>query len=129
MKTAFLLALAIVHTGCQSVDSSRPIIRFYREALKRSRDPEHVANANDLVVRLGCLTGCKRLPRFDENAIVVSDPDPKEREAVQIIVNPRVYGAMLDEEPSDEFLQLLEDNTRHALKNSRYVIVQLLPKK
>jgi hypothetical protein len=90
MKTAFLLALAIVHTGCQSVDSSRPIIRFYREALKRSRDPEQPANADDLVVRLGCLPGCKRYPGGDEDAIAVSDPDPNEREAVQIIPDSEV---------------------------------------
>lgn len=59
---------------------------------------------------------------------MVSDPDPNEKEAVQIIINPRVYGSMLDEEPSDEFLRLLESNTRNALKSSRYLVVQLLPK-
>gem|GEM_PF-3991107 len=131
MRIVVILLLLFALSSCRSTETPRPIVRFYREALKRSQRPDKnpPADATDLRLKTGWLPGAKRYPRWDEDSIVISDPDPHENEAVLIIVNPRVSGSFLDTEyPDDEFLKMLELNARYALEHSRYLVVQLLPK-
>lgn len=132
MKAAIIVFALFALCSCGSTRSERPIVRFYQEALKRSRNHERVppANATGLQVKLGWIPGAKRYAGGTEDSIVISDPDPKETQVVLIIVEPRVSGSFLDpEEPSDDFVRMLETNARFALRNSRCRVVELLPKR
>jgi len=127
-----LVSLLLMLGSCSSTRSARPIMRFYQEALKRARNHERfpAPNAAGLQVKLGWIPGASRYAGGTEDSIVISDPDPTEKQAVLIIVDPRVSGSFLDmEEPDDEFLRMLEANARQALGNSRYRVVELLPKR
>ncbi|WP_265594303.1 hypothetical protein [Haloferula sp. BvORR071] len=107
-------------------------MRFYEQALKRSRigDRRTPVDFSGLQVESGSLPGCPRYPDFEESSLVISDSDPAEREAVVVIVNPRVSGSFLDPSVKDEeYLREMKEEEEKALRNSRYTGVYLLPRK
>lgn len=60
---------------------------------------------------------------------MVTDPNPLEAQAVQVIVDPRVSGSLLDSaKPSPEFLAEQAKDVKDALRTHRYAAVYLLPK-
>jgi hypothetical protein len=125
-----LFSFAVV--GCASTaKSDRRIIGFYQQALKRSEtgDKSRTVCLDGLDVTDGVLPGCPRFPSFEESGIVVTDPNPSEREAVQLIVAPRVSGSMLDPaELSPEFVKQQSLEQKDALKSHDFTGVYLLPR-
>lgn len=133
-KTLAIIACFLCVVGCASstTDSNRPLINFYRHALKRVKSPESNQEIDlaGLKISDGVLPGCPRFPSVDESSIIVSDPDPNEHQAVQVIVSPRVSGSFADPvEPSPEFLREQDEYREDALRKHRYTGVFLLHKR
>jgi hypothetical protein len=128
----FISAFIICVAGCvNNSNSNRRLITFYQQAVERSKSPESIKpiDLQGLTLSDGVLPGCPRFPSVDESSIIVSDRDPAESHAVQVIVAPRVSGSFLDPaEPTPEFLREQATDLEEAIKNHRYTAVYLLPK-
>ena len=131
-RTLAIIVLILCVAGCANTsNSNRRVITFYRQAVQRLKSPEsnRPIDLQGLVLSDGFLPGCPRFPSIDESSIIVSDPDPTEAQAVQVIVAPRVSGSFLDPaKPSPEFLREQVEDREDALKNHRYTGVFLLAK-
>lgn len=127
-----IIALILSVTGCaHTSNSNRRLVIFYRQAVQQLKSPEYnkPINLQGLTVTNGVLPGCPRLPSVDESSIIVSDPDPAETQAVQVMITPRVSGSFLDlAGPSPEFLREQAADCEDALKNHGYTGVFLLVK-
>ncbi|MEK7950693.1 hypothetical protein [Luteolibacter soli] len=123
-----MLPLIATITGCATDPAKeRPILRFYEQARKRAKtgDTRSPVDLTGLQITDGALPGCPRYPTFEESALIVSDPE--DRQAVQIIVNPRVSGSFLDPAKKDEaFLREMRAEQERSLRQSRYTGVYLL---
>ena len=133
MKRVLVIsALILCFAGCaNNSNSNRRLVTFYRQALERSKLPESnkPIDLQGLTLSDGVLPGCPRFPSADESSIIVSDRDPAEAHAVQVIVEPRVSGSFLDPvEPSPEFRREQAEELEDALKNHRYTGVFFLTK-
>jgi hypothetical protein len=128
-----IIACILCVAGCakSTPDTNRRLITFYQQAVKRSKSPESNQPIDWLGLKLsdGTLAGCPRFPNIDESSIIVSDPDPNEHQAVQVIVSPRVSGSFADPAvPSQEFLRQQAEDREDALRKNRYTGVFLLAK-
>lgn len=132
MRTFIGLALGILSlVGCAPSGPERPIMTFYRQAKQRQQsfDPKQSITLDGLRVDYGVLPGSSGEGTIDQSSLVVTDPNPRETMAVQVIVEPRVSGSFLDPAVrSLEFLKQQAMDIDDALKTHRYVIVFLLPK-
>ena len=131
MKTLIILgSLILALSGCAvDRDADRPIMKFYREAKQRQIDPNQSIALNGLKWNFGVLPKSRVTETYEQSSLIVTDPNPEETHAVQLIVEPRVSGSFLDPvEPSLEFLRQQAMDIESALKTHRYVNVYLLPK-
>lgn len=79
------------------------------------------APITDLAVRIGIAKGSSRLPDVGDSAIIVENQENPSGSVVQVFVHPQIAGAFLDpENPSREFLNELEAETRRALNSYKY---------
>lgn len=133
MKALIGLAILILPlAGCTLPrGTERPIMKFYHEAKQRQKkfDPEKPISLDGLKVDQGVLPGSRGAGTWEQSSLVITDPDPRETHAVQVIVEPRVSGSFLDPtRRSPEFLADQSKNIEEALRTHRYEAVYLLPK-
>jgi hypothetical protein len=128
----FAIVVLLPLTSCATLpDKARPIMKFYHDAKQRERnfDPEKPISLVGLKAEYGILPGSKGAGTWKQSSLVITDPNPRETHAVQVIVEPHVSGSFLDPtERSPEFLAQQVRDIEDALQNHRYVAVYLLPK-
>jgi hypothetical protein len=133
MRSIIGLAFVIFPlVGCDlSNGPERPIMNFYRQAKERQHkfDRNQSIALDGLRCNYGVLPGSSGEGTFEQSSLVITDPDPRETQAVQVIVEPRVSGSFSDPaEPSPGFFKEQAQDIEDALKTHRYVAVFLLPK-
>jgi hypothetical protein len=133
MRFAALLFLPLLATGCFHKKAKGPppklsiVKRFYGQAQMRAA----MGNANrqidlsGLRFEAGSLPGTGRYPHENESSVVVASTDPELRDAVQIIVTPRIGSVEEESLPPDADFMVNPAMVAEAVQRSRYVHVEL----
>jgi hypothetical protein len=129
MKAVPVLFSSLLLASCFGAPKhSVNVQRFFNDAKERASTGNTTTKIDlrGLRFTLGALPETRANPKSTQDSILVSDVDSAIREAVQIVVTPRVGANLPDtEQPSPEFLERLQRDTEKALLRYRYVSVEL----